>query len=111
MTHILFFILLSAGAHPIMEQERRALALEVVEDGSLIEVQLIADSPQTQQVSYTLEVTGRSTSKHRGRTGLVAGKKHVLSTMRAEKDENWCVRAVVEEDGREPYELIEGDCR
>jgi hypothetical protein len=87
-----------------------ALQLEVRQTGDAIEVQLIGDSPRAQQVSYLLEVTGQSTSRHRGKTTLAANARTVLSTVRANVGEYWCVRLLAEEEGREPYEILEGDC-
>ena len=104
----LFF--LTASLESAMTHEPQALALQVVDNGPQVEVQLLANSPRAQEVSYTLEVTGKSTSKHRGKTSLAAGAKHVLSTIKASKDDDWCARVVVEEEGREPYELSEGSC-
>jgi len=87
-----------------------ALMLEVRQQGDTLEIQLIGDSPQTQQVSYLLEVTGQSTSRHRGKTTLAANARTVLSTVRANSGTNWCVRLLAEEEGREPYEILKGNC-
>jgi hypothetical protein len=93
-----------------MTDFRAALQLEVRQMGETIEVQLIGDSPRAQQVSYLLEVTGQSTSRHRGKTTLAANSRTVLSTVRANAGEQWCVRLLAEEEGREPYEIRKGDC-
>lgn len=87
-----------------------ALTLDVQRTQGAIEVQLIGDSPRAQQVSYLLEVTGQSTSRHRGKTTLAANARTVLSTIRANTGETWCVRLVAEEEGRTPYEIRQGNC-
>lgn len=101
---------LVSGTVPAMSDVPAALTLDVHQDGDAIEVQLIGDSPRAQQVSYLLEVTGQSTSRHRGKTTLAANARTVLSTIRASAGEGWCVRLLAEEEGREPYEVLAGDC-
>jgi hypothetical protein len=93
-----------------MSDVPEALKLDVRQAGDGIEVQLIGNSPRAQQVSYLLEVTGQSTSRHRGKTTLAANARTVLSTVRANAGEKWCVRLLAEEEGREPYEILAGDC-
>jgi hypothetical protein len=88
--------------------EPNALTLDVAARDGIIEVRLIGLSARAQEVTYALEVSGQSTSRHRGKTTLAAGTEAVLSTMRAEAGENWCVRLVAEEEGRAPYEITEG---
>ncbi len=104
------FLLLAPGTVPAMNDDPRALTLDVQQRDGGIDVQLIGHSAHTQQVSYTLEVTGNSTSRHSGKTTLTAGNTAVLSTMRASASDNWCVKLVAEEPGRAPYEVIEGSC-
>ncbi|WP_285712778.1 curli-like amyloid fiber formation chaperone CsgH [Erythrobacter oryzae] len=88
----------------------RALSLDVEAKGGMIEVRLTGLSPRAQGVSYSLEVTGTSTSRHRGSTQLAAGTQAVLSTMRTSAGANWCVKLVAEEEGRAPYEVTRGTC-
>lgn len=104
------FLLLAPGTIPTMNDDPRALTLQVQQRDGGIDVQLIGHSPRTQEVSYTLEVTGNSTSRHRGKTTLTAGNTAVLSTMRASAGDKWCVKLMAEEPGRAPYEVIEGSC-
>lgn len=104
------FLLLAPGTIPAMNDEPRALTLDVQQRDGGIDVQLIGHSAHTQVVSYTLEVSGNSTSRHRGKTTLTAGTTAVLSTMRASAGESWCVKLVGEEPGRVPYEVIAGSC-
>ncbi len=103
-------LLLASGTIPTMTDDPHALSLDVQQRDGAIEVQLIGHAERTLEVSYTLEVTGHSTSRHRGKTTLTAGRSAVLSTMRASVGEEWCVKLVAEEPGRAPYEVIEGIC-
>lgn len=88
----------------------RALTLDVETRDGMLEVRLTGLSPRAQGVSYSLEVTGTSTSRHRGATQLAAGTQAVLSTLRTTAGENWCVKLVAEEEGRAPYEVTRGTC-
>lgn len=101
---------LASSTVSAMSDLPEALKLDVRKTGDAIEVQLIGDSARAQRVSYVLEVTGQSTSRHRGKTTLAANARTVLSTVRANAGERWCVRLLAEEEGRDPYEIIEGDC-
>jgi ribose 1,5-bisphosphokinase PhnN len=103
-------LLALATVTPIMTEQAPALTLDVREHDGLIEVQLIGLSPHAQAVSYALEVTGQSTSRHRGSTTLAAGTRAVLSTMKTRAGDNWCVRLTAEEQGRAPYEITHGPC-
>jgi hypothetical protein len=103
-------LLLCHSAGATMTKDNRALSLAVTRQGDKIEVQLIGLSPRQQAVSYALEVTGQSSSRHKGRTILAADTRAVLSTMRVSAGQNWCVRLVAEDDGGEPYEVTEGHC-
>lgn len=88
----------------------RALTLDVDDRDGMIEVRLIGLSDRTQAVRYSLEISGTSTSRHRGSTKLTAGTQAVLSTMRTAAGDNWCVKLVAEEEGRAPYEVTHGTC-
>lgn len=110
MTFGIALILLKLTLDPAMTHDAQALELKVTDMGPHLEVQLLAHSLRAQQVSYEFEVTGNSISRHRGKTSLAAGSEHVLSTVKASKDENWCARVTVEEENRDPYELREGNC-
>lgn len=95
---------------PAMTETPRALSLDVENRDGMLEVRLIGLSPREQGVSYALEITGRSTSRHRGSTQLAAGTRAVLSVMRTDAGENWCVKLVAEEEGHAPYEITRGNC-
>ena len=87
-----------------------ALSLAVNRSGDQIEVQLIGQAAEARQVSYLLEVSGPSNSRHRGTTRLAANARAVLSTIRTNAGADWCVRLLAEEEGRAPYEIREGTC-
>lgn len=93
-----------------MPQDSHALQLAVQEADGVIEVQLIGQSDRTQTVGYTIEVTGRSTSRHEGRTVLTAGLQAVLSTIRVGAADGWCVTLTAQEEGRPAYRIVTGDC-
>jgi hypothetical protein len=93
-----------------LSEAPRALSLDVEAKGGMLEVRLTGLSPRAQGVSYSLEVTGTSTSRHRGSTQLAAGREAVLSTLRTAAGEDWCVKLIAEEEGRAPYEVTRGSC-
>jgi hypothetical protein len=93
-----------------MTQAPHTLRLDVEQLDGSINVRLTGDAVHAQEVSYTLEVSGNSTSRHRGRTTWAAGASAVLSTMRASVGANWCVKLVAEEAGQAPYEITRGPC-
>jgi hypothetical protein len=93
-----------------MTDAPQALSLKVDRADGTIAVELLGHSAHAQQVSYVLEVSGRSHSRHRGTTTLAANTPVSLSTMKASVDDTWCVRLLAEEEGRDPYEILEGDC-
>jgi len=110
----LIALLLTPTTVPAMTENPHALSLDVRQQNGGIEVQLIGNSARAQKVSYQLEVTGQSTSRHRGTTTLAAGATAILSTIRAhtgtDSGADWCVRLLAEEEGRAPYEVIAGNC-
>ena len=102
---------LVSGAVPaVVHDGPAALSLAVAKQGDRIEVQLIGETAEARQVSYVLEVSGQSNSRHRGKTTLAAHTRTVLSTVTASAGPDWCVRLLAEEEGREPYEIREGLC-
>lgn len=101
---------LTSSMVPDMNDAPHALALDVRHVDGGLEVQLIGQSPRALQVSYELDVTGQSTSRHRGKTTIAAGSRAVLSTIRVSAGAEWCVRLLAEDDGGEPYEIREGNC-
>ena len=107
---VLLLSLASSTVPDMNDNSPHSLALDIRRIGDAIEVQLIGQSPQARQVSYTLDVSGTSTSRHRGKTTIAADSRTVLSTIRVSVGEDWCVRLVAEEDGGTPYEIREGNC-
>ena len=107
---VLALAMLPAKALPAMTDAPHALSLMVHSDAGLVEVELLGHSPDARSVSYRLEVTGTSTSRHNGKTTLAAGTSAVLSKVKVNAGEDWCVRLWAEEEGREPYEILEGSC-
>lgn len=93
-----------------MTDTPHVLNLDVQHDGGVVDVRLTGNAAQTQDVSYVIEVTGQSTSRHRGKTTLTGGTPAVLSTLRVSVGTDWCVKLIAEEAGREPYEISHGPC-
>lgn len=87
-----------------------ALSLSVRQHNGKVAIELSGLAAKATEVSYLLEVTGRSHSRHRGRTTLAANVPARLSTMTVDAGEQWCVRLLAEEEGRDPYEIREGHC-
>lgn len=110
MIEALSTLILSAILGATMSEEPRAITLDATRNGDIVEVQLKGASDRTQAVSYSLEVTGDSSSRHRGRTTLAANSSQVLSTVKVSANGEWCARVTVEEEDRAPYELTEGSC-
>lgn len=106
----LALVLFTHATVPAMTENAPALTLDVRNEGGMLEVQLVGLSPRAQTISYTLEMTGQSTSRHRGSTTLAADTRAVLSTMRTQAGDNWCVKLIAEEAGRAPYEITRGPC-
>ncbi|MHA7819996.1 MAG: curli-like amyloid fiber formation chaperone CsgH [Erythrobacter sp.] len=88
----------------------RALALDVIESGDSVELELIAHSEVTQQVQYSIELIGNSTARHRGDTRIAAGERQVLSRLKSGVGEIWCATVHVTEASGAHYVLTAGDC-
>jgi hypothetical protein len=100
----------SPAMSPNLSDTARALTLDVAAHDGMLEVRLTGLSERARGVSYSLEVTGTSTSRHHGSTRLAAGTHAVLSTMRTSAGADWCVRLIAEEEGSAPYEITRGTC-
>jgi hypothetical protein len=103
-------LMTTAAEAPMTEDGNRAVALEVSEVGNRIEVKLVSLPGKRQTLSYSLEVMGRSTSKHRGKTTVAGDARKVLSTITSEASADWCVRASIDEENGNSYEIVEGPC-
>lgn len=90
--------------------DTRALALNVIEHGDTVEIELIANSRVTQQVEYEVELTGASNARHKGNTSIPAGDRQVLSRMRTTATKGWCATVSVSEASGANYTLTAGDC-
>jgi len=103
---------LAAGAAGANAQggEMQALKLNVIERGDMVEIELVANSPITQQVQYDVELIGNSRARSRGDTNIAAGTRHVLSRLRTNIGETWCATVDVTEDSGATYTLTAGDC-
>ena len=88
----------------------RALELSVVEGDGSVELELIAQSETSQQIEYSVELTGSSTARHRGNTSITAGDRHVLSRLKTSFADSWCATVEVTEGNGARYTLTAGDC-
>lgn len=88
----------------------RALALNVEENGDMVEIQLVANSSVTQQIAYEIELVGGSRARHSGNTNIAAGDRQVLSRLRTSIGDGWCATVEVTEASGESYTLTAGDC-
>ena len=93
-------------------QPARSLDIEIHETvPDKVTVLLKANSSQTQKVSYELETSGSSKTRHKGSTVLTANKPAVLSTIKFSKSADWCVTLKVSEEAGESYQIVKGsDC-
>jgi len=110
MIHWLSLILGPAIAGTAIPPRDRALDLQIAEQGDRVTIELHANSSRAQHVSFAIEVTGSSNSKHSGSLTLAANDPQTLSTLKVTTNGNWCAKVVVEEEDRAPYELREGPC-
>jgi hypothetical protein len=88
----------------------RAISLNVVESMDSVEIQVIADSPVTQQIEFTAELTGASNSRHKSSSSVAAGDRQVVSRLRMSTSESWCAKVEVKEASGANYTLTAGDC-
>ncbi len=95
---------------PAMTETAHALSLDVETRDGMLEVRLVGLSAEAQEVRYTLEVKGNSTSRHSGATKLAAGTRAVLSTMRTSAGADWCVRLEAQDADGAPYAVTRGTC-
>ena len=90
--------------------EDRALSLNVTETADTVEIEVVADSPVTQQIEFTAELTGASNSRHKSSSGVAAGNRQVLSKLKMSNNESWCAKVDVSEASGAKYTLTAGDC-
>ncbi len=101
---------LAAGGAAGGAEPPRALALNVIESDGSVEVELVANSPVTQQVQYEIELVGTSRARHRGDTSVPAGNRQVLSRFKTSVADSWCATVDVTEASGASYTLTAGDC-
>ena len=90
--------------------EDRALSLKVTETADSVEIEVVADSPVTQQIEFTAELTGASNSRHKSSSSVAAGNRQVLSKLKMSNNEGWCAKVDVSEASGAKYTLTAGDC-
>ncbi|MEM1051833.1 MAG: hypothetical protein AAGI28_07030 [Pseudomonadota bacterium] len=90
--------------------DTRALSLNVIERADTVEIEVIADSPVTQQIEFTAELIGASNSRHKSKSSVAAGDRQVLSRLKMSNNDNWCAKVDVNEASGASYTLTAGDC-
>ena len=93
-----------------MKIDRRALSLEAQEHDGKVDLALRARSEAALEVQYELEVTGASTTRHKGRTKLAPGKTQTLSMVSTSSASSWCAIVHVEQSDGLSYSLKRGIC-
>lgn len=107
---------IAAGCSAVSaSNETRALSLIVKEGmskdgGGNVEIEVVADSPVTQQIDFTAQLTGASNSRHKSSSSVAAGERQVLSRMRINSGDGWCAKVDVTEASGAKYTLSAGDC-
>jgi|DeeseametaMP1893_FD_contig_21_62404_length_1730_multi_11_in_0_out_0_2 hypothetical protein len=108
--HIFLAALIGGMMSSTAAEPHRAIDMVVEEIDGIVEVSLRGQSRIDQKVSYRLELIGSSTSRHKGATSLRADEAAILSTMRMNATDGWCVKAQIEEEDGRAYEYSEGAC-
>lgn len=90
--------------------ETRAISLNVIESAGQVEIEVIANSPVTQQIDIKASLTGASNSNHNSNTSVAAGNRQVLSRMKMAGSDTWCAKVDVTEASGANYTLTAGDC-
>ncbi|MEL7198804.1 MAG: curli-like amyloid fiber formation chaperone CsgH [Pseudomonadota bacterium] len=90
-------------------ESTQALKLEKEALSGAVEIRVLGHSSNAVDVSYTLSVTGNSTTRHAGKTRLSPGVEATLSRVKISTDGDWCAVLEVEEQGRS-YTLTKGMC-
>ena len=93
-----------------MAVEDRAIRMDVDESNGGVAVELVAQSNETQTVSYDVEVTGNSRAMHRGTTQIPAARKVTLSRFNVAHSGKWCATVTVREENHPEYVLKAGSC-
>ena len=80
------------------------------ETAGSVEIEVVANSPVTQQIEFTAELTGASNSRHKSSSSVAAGDRQVLSRLKMTGSESWCAKVDVSEASGAKYTLTAGDC-
>lgn len=101
----------AAGCNAVSaSNDERALSLKVTEKTDSVEIEVIADSPVTQKIEFTAELTGASNSRHKSSSSVAAGDRQVLSRLKMSTNESWCAKVDVSEASGAKYTLTAGEC-
>ena len=81
-------------------------------DGSddFVEILIRTTSASGMEVKYALELQGRSSTRHTGRTQLNGAVGSVLSRVRVPDDSEWCATLEVTPAEGAAYRLQQGRC-
>ena len=88
----------------------RAISLNITESMNGVEIEVVADSPVTQRIEFTAELTGASNSRHKSSSSVAAGDRQVLSRLKMSTSESWCAKVDVSEASGATYTLTAGEC-
>jgi hypothetical protein len=93
-----------------MNNQFRTLKMSSKQNEGNVEITVIGLSPDPVLVSYKLEVSGQSTTRHSGSTRLSAGDRQILSRVRVSAQQRWCATLQVEQSNGVQYRLTDGTC-
>src|SRR5690606_13439223 len=95
---------------PTMQEQFRAVSLEAMRNGEMVEVALRGQARQPIEAHYVLEFRGDSRTRHAGGARLSPGETVELSRLRVKTGAKWCATASVEQSDGLKYTLRDGDC-
>ena len=78
--------------------------------GDFVEILIRTTSASGMEVKYALELQGRSSTRHAGRTQLNGAVGSVLSRVRVPDDSEWCATLEVTPAEGAAYRLQQGRC-
>jgi hypothetical protein len=102
-------LLLATTTGTAAERVEHPLILEAHEAGDMVEVTLRTNASAPMVVSYSLTVGGASRTSHQGKTKIVPGPSHTISTVRISAKPGWGVRLKVEPEHGAAYEQVLGN--
>lgn len=112
---LVFLLMAGAEAPPgsaqsAMVEQVRALSLEATQKDGVVEVILRGQAPRPVDLRYSVELTGKSTSRNAGATRIDSSVPIVLSRMRMSVNGEWCARAHVKQGDGLEYTIQKGKC-